>query len=170
MISQIQIPKLVEAINTRRSCRNFLPNELHLKDYEKVVNFTRDLVPPFDHQVDISLYLAPEEKSIVYFKGPRHFVTLFAPKSILEQAKLGFIGELIILFCESIDLKTCWMGHYNKKVINEIVGSDINKKEPKLLYCIIPIGYLAGNRNIIDNISKRILSKKKKKFRTVSSC
>ena len=63
------IPKLVEAINTRRSCHSFLPYELRLKDYEQVINFTKEMITPFDHQVNISLYIAPQEKSVVYFHG-----------------------------------------------------------------------------------------------------
>ncbi|MFW9951565.1 MAG: nitroreductase family protein, partial [Candidatus Thorarchaeota archaeon] len=99
---------------------------------------------------------------IVYFKAPRNFVALFAPKSILEQAKLGFIGELVILFCETLNLKTCWMGHYNKDTVNKIVGNGIDSNNSKFLYCIIPVGYISEKNSIIDNISRKILSKKKK--------
>ncbi|NHJ24281.1 MAG: hypothetical protein EAX89_06880 [Candidatus Lokiarchaeota archaeon] len=156
------IPNLVKAVDTRRSYRNFLPEELNSEDYKHVLNYIRDLKIPFDHNVDISLYLAPKEESIVYFKGPRHFTALSAPLSILEQAKLGFIGELVVLFCESINLKTCWMGHYNKEVVNRIVGNDIGKNNSKLLYCIIPIGYPNKSNSLIDSLSKKILSKKRK--------
>jgi nitroreductase len=155
------IPQLVKAIDLRRSYRNYLPIDLHSEDYGQILSFIRDLKAPFDHQVDISLHLAPKDIPLVYFRGPRHFATFYASTSILEQAKLGFLGELVILFCESINLATCWIGHYNKDSVNKIVGY-MDIKNSKILYCIVPIGYIGEKNSIIDSISKKFLSKKRK--------
>ena len=154
-------PQLVKAIDSRRSYRNYLPTSLHSGDYGQILTFISDIKAPFENKVDISIHLAPKDMPLVYFKGPRHFAAFFASTSILEQAKLGFLGELVILFCESINLATCWIGHYNKNSVNKII-SYTDLKNSKILYCIVPIGYIAEKNSITDSLSKKFLSKKRK--------
>jgi nitroreductase len=156
------IPQLINAVKTRRSYRNYLPSDLTSEDLEKLMTFINDLKPPFDHQVDASIHFVPDDMSIVFFKGPRRFAAFLAPPSVLDQAKLGFIGELLILYCESIHLGTCWIGHYNKHAINQILRKYLAEKNQKIIYCISPIGYVAEKINLIDIFSKKFLSKKSK--------
>jgi hypothetical protein len=40
------------------------------------------------------------------------------------KAKLGFFKELIVLYAESIGIKTCWMGYYKKRLVMAIVYTD----------------------------------------------
>jgi nitroreductase len=167
IIMENYLSQLVNAVNTRHSCRNFLLKDLIPEEYEKIVNFLKHLTVPFTHQVDISFHLVPEGQSIVHFKGPRRFATLLALPSILEQAKLGFLGELLILFCESIHLGTCWIGHYNKESINQIIHSSSIERGLKIIYCIILVGFASYKRSLVNAISRSIFSRKCKDVDTL---
>ncbi len=157
------LQELNQAIDIRRSHRHYHP--LPLKDQDKVkiqtiIDTLEDV--PFESDVRLSLHQADESQEIVYFRGPKHFVALTTDESILSQAKLGFLGELIVLYAESQGIRTCWMGHYKKRTVNEIVKNDGLDIEQNKLYCIITLGYIPEKTGIMDRISEKRLSKKTK--------
>lgn len=154
------LQQMVEAILTRHSNRHFTDEHLSIDHSTAVQEFITSLRPPFEHNVIISYHLVPENVSVVYFKGPKQFIALETDNSITEQTKLGFLGELIILFCESLGVKTCWMGHYKKREVNEIVYGNTIQPMDRRLYCIIVIGYTPEKTNLLDRISKKRFSKK----------
>ena len=148
------------AIPIRQSNRQFLPARLSQDHETAILSFLDKLTVPFPHDVSISFHKISQDASIVYFKGPLQFIALESPKSVEDQAKLGFLGELIVLYAESIGVRTCWMGHYNKKQVNKIVyGADHQDSEHQL-YCIILLGYVPEKTGVLDRFSKRRFSKK----------
>ncbi len=156
------VQQMVDAIHTRRSHRHYYPWPLDSNDKFQVQSFINRLDPPFSHSVIVGFHEAPPNTDIVYFKGPKHFLSLSSPPTILEQANLGFIGELIVLYAESIGIKTCWMGHYKKHQVMGIVHPDAAHSSGTELYCIITLGYIPEKTGIMDRFSAKRMSKKDK--------
>ncbi|MFW9919691.1 MAG: nitroreductase family protein [Candidatus Thorarchaeota archaeon] len=156
-------PQLFDAIERRRSHRHYLPvslNDEHAKSIQSFIDVLQDF--PFSHSVKLSLHEAADNQNIVYFQGPKHFVSLITTDSLEAQAKLGFLGELIVLFAESLDIKTCWMGHYKKKIVQDILIADGKNVENQKLYCIITLGYIPEKTGLMDRFSMKRLSRKSK--------
>ena len=116
------LPQLVDAVATRKSRRKILPCPLTEGDEQKLHEFLEILPRPFEHSVDISLHEVPEKSSVYLFSSSIKTIAAFvAPTSIMDQAKIGFLGELFILFCESLGVATCWLGHYRRKNVYQLV-------------------------------------------------
>ncbi len=157
---------MCNAVSTRQSHRHFLPTTLSSDHEMAILSFLEKITVPFTHDVVISYHKVTQDTSIVYFKGPLQFIALESPRSIEEQTKLGFLGELIVLFAESIGIKSCWMGHYNKKNVRDTVYGSTPQDSERQLYCIILLGYVPEKTGVLDRFSKRRFSKKN---RTIDS-
>ena len=158
------LQEMYQAIDIRRSHRHYHPLPLTDHDRIKIKTLIERFVDlPFESNVQISLHHAEEEQDVVYFRGPKHFVALTTDESIVSQAKLGFLGELLVLYSERQGIKTCWMGHYKKNIVHEIVTADGIDLQNDRLYCIITLGYIPEKTGIMDRISEKRLSKKTKR-------
>ncbi|TFG29157.1 hypothetical protein EU528_10130 [Candidatus Thorarchaeota archaeon] len=158
--------QMCNAIFTRQSNRQFLPERLSQVHETAILSFLDKLTVPFPHDASISFHKISQDAHVVYFKGPLQFIALESPKSVEDQAKLGFLGELIVLYAESLGVRTCWMGHYSKKQVSKIVYNDRLQESERQLFCIILLGYLPEKMGVLDRISKRRFSKKN---RTIES-
>lgn len=163
---QDMLPSMVRAIQTRRSYRQFHPDSLTSEHEEQIHQFMSKMITPFNHQVSISYHPVPNEKNVVYFQGPKQFTALSTKPTPVDQAKLGFLGEQLILYSESIGVKTCWMGHYRTKEVNQIVYGTSKPDGNHPLFCIILLGYVPEKTSFLDRFSQRRMSKKN---RTVES-
>jgi nitroreductase len=128
----------------------------------QIRQFLSEITAPFDHQVSLTYHIVPEGKSIVYFEGPRQFVALSSIETPVEQAKLGYLGEQLILYSESIGVRTCWMGHFRTKDVHDIVLADSTPQGDHRLFCIILIGYVPEKTGFLDRFSTKRMSKKNK--------
>lgn len=158
--------QMCDAISIRQSHRHFLAEYLSQEKEVAILSFIDKLDVPFSHSIRSSYHKISTDDNIVYFKGPPQFISLESPKSIEEQTKLGFLGELIILYAESLGIRTCWMGHFNKKQVTEIVYHDNPQGSGRQLFCIILLGYVPDKTGVLDRFSKRRFSKKN---RTIDS-
>jgi nitroreductase len=157
---QQKLPPMIDAIQTRRSCRQFLPESLTSEHAGKLQEFLSEIETPFDHQVSMTYHIVPQDQDIVYFKGPKQFVALSTTHSSVEQAKLGFLGEQLILYSESIGIRTCWIGHYRTKEVKDIVYGAPTPVDEYRLYCIILLGYVPEKTGLMDRFSQKRMSKK----------
>ncbi|MBD3405224.1 MAG: hypothetical protein GF411_03695 [Candidatus Lokiarchaeota archaeon] len=160
------IDKLVKAISARQSNRHYLPELLESNHRDEMNRFIKSLDPPFDTDVELNYHEVPNDDKIVYFKGPPQFISLSTSESILDKAKAGFLGELVILYAESLGVKTCWMGHFKKKEVYQIVHNSSEEESSKKIFCIITLGYIPDKTGLLDRFSKWRMSKKN---RSVSS-
>ncbi len=151
---------MIDAIQTRRSCRQFHPEPLTSEHSGKLQEFLMKMETPFEHQVSLTYHIVPQDQDVVYFKGPKQFAALSSSRSPVEQAKLGFLGEQLILFSESIGIRTCWMGHYRTKEVEDIVYGTMMKDDDHPLYCIILLGYVPERTGFLDRFSQKRMSKK----------
>ncbi len=154
------VEQMTDAILIRHSNRHFTDEHLSIDHSKAVQEFITSLNPPFEHHATISYHVVPKDDSVVYFKNPRQFVALESENATEEQAKLGFLGELIVLFCESLGIQTCWMGHYKKRQVYDIVYKNSKQNKNRKLYCIIVLGYIPDKTSLLDRFSKRRFSKK----------
>jgi hypothetical protein len=143
------LPAIVAAIPERRSVRNYLTDPLSENIVVQLQAFIDHMALPFPHEVKIALLPHIENKSVFYFPSPMHYAAFITPRTIMDQAKLGFAGELFILYAVSIGLSTCWMGHFNTKLANlALFGKP--EGDDRL--------YKAG---LLTSMSARLFSKKK---------
>lgn len=157
---QKRLPSMIDAVQVRRSCRQFLPEVLIPEHARELQEFLSKMESPFDHHVTLSYHIVPRDQEIVYFKGPKQFVSLSTSLSPIEQAKLGFLGEQLILYSESIGVRTCWMGHYRTGDVKKIVYGDSEPLGDQILYCVILLGYLPEKTGLLDRFSQKRMSKK----------
>jgi len=157
---QQTLPSIIEAIQKRRSCRQFDNTILTSEHAEKIQKFMKEMETPFEHQVSITYHVVPQNEDIVYFQGPQQFVALSSTHLPVEQAKLGFLGEHLILYSESIGVRTCWMGHYRIKQVHDIVYGTSKSAIDHSLYCIILLGYVPEKTSLVDRFSQKRMSKK----------
>lgn len=153
---------IIETIQKRRSCRQFLPTELSTEHEKHIKESLLHMEIPFDHKVSMTYHIVPNEKNIVYFQGPKQFIALASDRSPIEQAKLGFIGECAILQSEIIGVRTCWMGHYKAKEVQDIVYGTTKPLDDSILFCIILLGYVPEKTGFLDRFSQKRMSKKNK--------
>jgi nitroreductase len=151
---------MIEAIETRCSCRQFKREMLTSEHAAKLQEFIRDMEIPFNHQCSLTYYVVPQDTNVVYFQGPLQFISLSSTRSPIEQAKLGFLGELLILYSESIGIRTCWMGHFRTKEVYDIVYRTSESDSDRLLFCIIVLGYIPEKTGFLDRFSQKRMSKK----------
>ncbi|MFW9961715.1 MAG: nitroreductase family protein [Candidatus Thorarchaeota archaeon] len=151
---------MIDAVQVRRSCRQFLPEVLIPEHARELGEFLSKMEIPFDHHVTLSYHIVPQDQEIVYFKGPKQFVALSTSLSPIEQAKLGFLGEQLILYSESIGVRTCWMGHYRTRDVKKIVYGNSEPQGDQILYCVILLGYIPEKTGILDRFSQKRMSKK----------
>jgi nitroreductase len=160
------ITKLIHAMETRHSHRHFLNDPLSESDLQKIQLFLNEIMKsktiPFEHNLEFTIHSVSPKESVVYFPGSQNFVAFKSSETIIDQAKVGFLGELLILYCESIGVNTCWMGHYKKRNVYQIVYNCEEKNAPRQIYCISPLGYSPEKRNLIDRMSTKFFSKKNK--------
>jgi nitroreductase len=102
---------------------------------------------------------------VFYYQEPPQFAAFRAPHPIkpiivTEQAQLGFLGQLFIIYATSLGLATCWMGHHWQKVANKIVYGREEDQEPDCILCTTPIGFITENKGFINKITEKIWSKK----------
>lgn len=81
------------------------------------------------------------------FKEVKNYIALVGKKN--SDEKVGYYGERIVLFLQSLGLNSCWVALTYKKVKNAF---QVNKGEK--LYCVIALGYgeTQGNAHAVKSI------------------
>jgi len=150
---------------------------------ESIKDFAKSISVPFDHNVEIIFFNAGPTKSLYTFMAsPPNNIAFVAETDIISISKVGFIGELVILFAQSKDLATCWYGHYKLSELEQLMPhlqSTDQLKESNMGYgyskgvttgrraiCITPLGYYEDSGlRLLDRIQKRNSSFKRKEIK-----
>ncbi len=151
---------LIDAIPNRRSQRNFQLTFLPDETLQQLTQFLTSFTPPFDNTVSTSIHTNLETTKIAYFQTPPHFLALSATNSLEDQAKLGFIGEIFLLYCESLGIETCWLGHFSRNKVMKIINTTQSIPSDQHLFCIILFGYGLEKPSLINRLSLRLFAKK----------
>lgn len=167
-------------IDSRRSARSFKMISVEKVVIESIQDFVKSLSVPFDHNVEIKFFNANPTKTLyTTMLSPPDNIAFVAETDIISISKVGFIGELLILFAQSKGLSTCWYGHYKLSELESLMPhlqSTDQLKESNMGYgyskgvttgrrviCITPLGYYEdGGLRLVDRITKKTSSFKRK--------
>lgn len=158
------IEKIFSAIYKRISVRNFEAGIIRKKDLEMLEDFIKSIRVPFTDTVDIILFNSQEIASPFLINTTYSYASFSSFESITDIAKTGFIGELFILYCESIGISSCWIGIFkSKEAYSNLIkkkGSDYGKK----IYALAALGYSSGRKGFLGTVTQKLYSSNKKSF------
>lgn len=131
---------LFEATLLRHSVRSYNDTKLE-SDKIKVIN---DFINKLNAESGLNIqFLVNEPKAFDCFlsrygkfSGVKNYFAMVGKKSKSLQETIGYYGERLVLFCQTLGLNTCWVGLSYKKVKNTY---SINKNEK--LSVVISVGY-----------------------------
>lgn len=169
-------------IDARRSARSFRMEPVAPEVLGAVKDFARSMPVPFDHSVEIQFFHADPTKTLYSFmKSPPDNVAFLAETDTISITKVGFVGELLILFAQSKGLSTCWYGHYRLAELERLMPhlqSPDQAAESNMGYgyskgetvgiraiCTTPLGYYEDNGlRLMDRITEKAISFKRKEI------
>lgn len=131
---------IIQAIEERISCRAF---EARPVEDEKL-DALRALAAEINDETGLHFQVyGPREDGTaldmalnMFANNPPCYAALVAVKDPVVEEKVGYYGEKLVLFAETMGLSTCWVaGTYNKETVRVELG------DGEVLHDVIPIGY-----------------------------
>ncbi len=135
---------LKEAVKKRHSVRSYLDEPL---DKETVASLKK-LIDECNRECGLHIQLVTNEPKAFDcamarrggFKGVKNYIALIGKKEKDLDERLGYCGEKIVLYAQTLGLKTCWVAATYKKVPSAYVVGEGEK-----LAVVISIGYSDDN-------------------------
>lgn len=170
-------------IDSRRSARSYKMLVIDPDVIESVADFTKSIAVPFEHNVKIRFFNSDPTKTLyMTMKSPPLNVAFVSETDFISISKVGFIGELLILYAQSKGLSTCWYGHYKLSELERLMPhlqSAEQLRESNMGYgyskgvttgtraiCISPLGYYEdGGLRLADRIMEKSVSFKRKEVK-----
>ena len=130
---------LLEAISARHSVRKYLDKEIPAD----IIAALQDKIAECNKVGNLSIQLVQNETkaftgmlSYGSFSGVKNYLVMVGKKSKDLDERVGYYGEQIVLFAQTLGLNTCWVGLSYRKVPEAYnVGKD------EKLVCMIALGY-----------------------------
>ncbi len=179
MLISFHIKSMIDA---RRSARNYQMISVDRVVMDTIKDFAREIPVPFNHNVEIRFFHADPTKLLYpLMKSPPDNIAFLAETDIISISKVGFVGEMLILYAQSRGLCTCWYGHYKLAELERLMphlhspdqlreanmGFGYSKGETEGIraICITPLGYYENSGfRLMDRITKKIISHKRKEI------
>lgn len=131
--------KMLEAIKNRHSVRNYLPTPLT----PDTISLLQKKIDELNHEGHLNMQLVVDEPKgfsgiLAYgkFSGVRNYVVVAGKKDDNLDERIGYYGEQLVLYAQSLGLNTCWAGLSYRKV-----KGTYELKEGEKIGCYIAIGY-----------------------------
>jgi nitroreductase len=174
---------LRKTVGNRRSARSFKSDPLEPETLAKLFDFSKTVKLPFACSTETRFFKAEPTKTLyMSMKSPPDNVAFLSETDIVSIAKTGFVGELLILFAESLGVSTCWYGHYKLSELEKLMPHLQNPRQleegPKgygyskdvtdgvRAICISPLGYYEpSGLRLMDRITKNTYSFKRKEIK-----
>ena len=111
----------IEAIKARHSVRNYLDKNIE----EEKINQLNELIAKCNEEGNLHLQLCIDagdtynrllNKAMGLGSAPS-VIACVGPDDETVEERIGYYGQRIVLFAQSIGLNTCWAGTFNKKRI-----------------------------------------------------
>lgn len=169
------------SIQTRRSVRSYQNRALEADHLEKLMTFQNHLEVPFEHEIDVQFFKAdPTKKLYLSMASPPDNAAFLAETDILSITKVGFLGEMLILYANTLGISTCWYGHYHLEELERLmphlpspdalstsnIGFGYSKNglvEGRRAVCVTPLGYHNTNGlRLMDRATELFISHKRK--------
>lgn len=131
---------IIQAIEKRISCRAFSSKQVEQGKFEMLVEQAEKINRETGLHFQIhgpgedgtAINMSPK----MFASNPPCFAALVAPKGPIPEEKLGFYGEELVLFAETLGLSTCWVAStYDRDSI------EVDLSEGEVLHDVVPIGY-----------------------------
>ena len=143
---------LLEAIAARHSVRKYLDKELPAN----IIASLRDKIEECNEAGKLNIQLVVNETKafsgmMAYgkFSGVRNYLVMVGKKSEDLDERIGYYGEQLVLYAQTLGLNTCWAGLSYRKVPKAYrVGKD------EKLTCMIALGY--GETQGVSHKSKSV--------------
>ena len=179
MLIPFQIKSTIDA---RRSARSYQMKSVDRVVMETIKDFAKAIQVPINHNVEIRFFHADPTKLLYpLMQSPPDNIAFLAETDIISISKVGFVGEMLILYAQSKGLCTCWYGHYRLAELERLMhhlqspdqlreanmGFGYSKCETEGLraICITPIGYYENSGlRLMDRITKQTISYKRKEI------
>ncbi len=129
----------IEAIRERHSVRNYTPEHIQAEKIVKLNEKIRELNEAGNLHLQLmedagNTYNRLLNRAMGLGSAPSVIACVGPDDETLEQ-RIGYYGEKLVLFAQTLGLNTCWAGTFNKKNI----GAEI--KDGEKLVISIAIGY-----------------------------
>ena len=137
----------MELIKSRRSVRTYINKELEDDLKENINLFLTNLEEEYDSKYKfplIDLKLDGKIGTYGVIKGANAYIggVLLENGNLME---LGYLFEKIIIYLNSLNLGTCWLGGTFKRF--EFVEA-MNLKEGERLIVVTPVGYIEKDMSL----------------------
>ena len=133
------VEQLREAILQRHSVRNYLDRPLE----DDIIKKLREKIGQLNETGNLHIQLITDEPKafkgvFAYgkFSGVKNYFVVAGKKGEDLDYRVGYYGEELVLFCQSLGLNTCWVGLSYRKVANTYQLADGEK-----IACYISVGY-----------------------------
>ena len=131
---------VIQAIEKRISCRAFVKQPVEDEKFEQIAQEVSAINE--ESGLHFQLYGPREDGSALdmalnmFANNPPAYAALVACKDPLEEEKLGYYGERLVLFTEMLGLSTCWVAStYDSDTTR------VELAEGEVLHDVVPIGY-----------------------------
>lgn len=130
---------LLEAVSARHSVRKYVDKELSAD----IIAALQDKITECNKVGNLNIQLVQNETraftgmlSYGQFSGVKNYLVMVGKKSKDLDERVGYYGEQLVLFVQTLGLNTCWVGLSYRKVPEAYnVGKD------EKLVCMIALGY-----------------------------
>lgn len=143
--------ELIDAIELRHSVRSYLDKKLD----EKTVRLLEAEVDDVNQESGLNIQLVTNEPEAFSsfmahygkFRNVTNYFAMVGKNSKDLQEKVGYFGERLVLFSQTLGLNTCWVAlTYNKSKAKVKVAED------EKLVCVIALGF--GETQGVAHVSK----------------
>ena len=130
---------LLEAISTRHSVRKYIDKDIPAD----IIAALQEKIAECNKEGNLNIQLVQNESraftgmlSYGQFSGVKNYLVMVGKKSKDLDERVGYYGEQLVLFVQTLGLNTCWVGLSYRKVPEAYnVGKD------EKLVCMIALGY-----------------------------
>ena len=130
---------LLEAISARHSVRKYIDKDIPAD----IIAALQEKVAECNKEGDLNIQLVQNETraftgilSYGQFSGVKNYLVMVGKKSKDLDERVGYYGEQLVLYAQTLGLNTCWVGLSYRKVPE---AYNIGKEEK--LVCMIALGY-----------------------------
>lgn len=129
-----------EAMKARHSVRSYINKPIDPDTVKKL----REEIDACNKEGDLHIQLITDEPEAFtgalarygHFSGVSNYIAMVGKKGSNLNERLGYYGERVVLFAQTLGLNTCWVGlTYSKR------KSRIDVPKGEKLVCVISLGY-----------------------------
>lgn len=133
---------LMEAISARHSVRRYKNIPLD----SQTIDALQKEIDLCNREGDLNIQLITDEEKAFggimarygKFSGVQNYIVLIGKKSDSLYERVGYYGERIVLFAQTLGLNTCWVGMSFRK---GVAKSTCKLEKGETIVCVLSLGY-----------------------------